>query len=31
MIGTVQEEIPIYIAAIGPEEHPALTGEIADG
>jgi F420-dependent oxidoreductase-like protein len=30
MIGTVQERIPIYIAAIGPK-NTALTGEIADG
>jgi alkanesulfonate monooxygenase SsuD/methylene tetrahydromethanopterin reductase-like flavin-dependent oxidoreductase (luciferase family) len=30
MIGTVQEEIPIYIAAIGPK-NMQLTGEIADG
>jgi F420-dependent oxidoreductase-like protein len=30
MIGTVQEHIPIYIAAIGPK-NTALTGEIADG
>jgi F420-dependent oxidoreductase-like protein len=29
-IGTVQERIPIYIAAIGPK-NTALTGEIADG
>src|SRR3954454_9992317 len=30
MIGTVQERIPIYIAAIGPK-NTQLTGEIADG
>lgn len=30
MIGTVQERIPIYIAAIGPK-NTTLTGEIADG
>jgi len=30
MIGTVQERIPIYIAAIGPN-NTRLTGEIADG
>src|SRR3954462_10417032 len=30
MIGTVQERIPIYIAAIGPK-NTSLTGEIADG
>jgi F420-dependent oxidoreductase-like protein len=30
MIGTVQERIPIYIAAIGPR-NTRLTGEIADG
>jgi len=30
MIGTVQEEIPIYIAAIGPK-NTKLTAEIADG
>ena len=30
MIGTVQERIPIYIAAIGPK-NTRLTGEIADG
>jgi F420-dependent oxidoreductase-like protein len=30
MIGTVQEQIPIYIAAIGPK-NTQLTGEIADG
>jgi len=30
MIGTVQEHIPIYIAAIGPN-NTRLTGEIADG
>jgi F420-dependent oxidoreductase-like protein len=30
MIGTVQERIPIYIAAIGPK-NTALTGEVADG
>src|SRR3954463_796098 len=30
MIGTVQEQIPIYIAAIGPK-NTTLTGEIADG
>jgi F420-dependent oxidoreductase-like protein len=30
MIGTVQEQIPIYIAAIGPK-NTALTAEIADG
>ena len=29
-IGTVQEQIPIYIAAIGPK-NTQLTGEIADG
>ena len=29
-IGTVQDEIPIYIAAIGPK-NTQLTGEIADG
>ena len=30
MIGTVQERIPVYIAAIGPK-NTQLTGEIADG
>src|SRR3954468_21030846 len=30
MIGTIQERIPIYIAAIGPK-NTVLTGEIADG
>src|SRR4051794_7438369 len=30
MIGTVQDEIPIYIAAIGPK-NTTLTGEVADG
>src|SRR6266480_52117 len=30
MIGTIQEEIPIYIAAIGPK-NTRLTAEIADG
>src|SRR4051795_8774975 len=30
MIGTVQDRIPIYIAAIGPK-NTQLTGEIADG
>ncbi|MEA2123261.1 MAG: hypothetical protein QOI80_43 [Solirubrobacteraceae bacterium] len=30
MIGTVQEAVPIYIAAIGPK-NTALTAEIADG
>src|SRR3954471_24517845 len=30
MIGTVQEQVPIYIAAIGPK-NTTLTGEIADG
>src|SRR3954470_13177937 len=30
MIGTIQERIPIYIAAIGPK-NTQLTGEIADG
>jgi F420-dependent oxidoreductase-like protein len=30
MIPTIQEKIPIYIAAIGPK-NTALTGEIADG
>src|SRR4051795_2066377 len=30
MIGTVQERLPIYIAAIGPK-NTQLTGEIADG
>ena len=30
MIGTVQERIPIYVAAIGPN-NTRLTGEIADG
>jgi F420-dependent oxidoreductase-like protein len=30
MIGTVQERVPIYIAAIGPK-NTALTAEIADG
>ena len=30
MIGTVQERIPIYVAALGPK-NTALTGEIADG
>jgi F420-dependent oxidoreductase-like protein len=30
MIGTVQERVPIYIAAIGPK-NTRLTGEIADG
>src|SRR5439155_12164138 len=30
MIGTVQERVPIYIAAIGPK-NTQLTGEIADG
>jgi F420-dependent oxidoreductase-like protein len=30
MIGPVQEQIPIFIAAIGPK-NTALTGEIADG
>jgi F420-dependent oxidoreductase-like protein len=30
MIGTVQDEVPIYIAAIGPK-NTALTAEIADG
>jgi F420-dependent oxidoreductase-like protein len=30
MIGTIQEEIPIYIAAIGPK-NTTLTAEIADG
>ncbi len=30
MIGTVQERLPIYIAAIGPK-NTTLTGEIADG
>src|SRR3712207_4153433 len=30
MIDTVQEEVPIYIAAIGPK-NTKLTGEIADG
>src|SRR4051794_2008033 len=30
MIGTVQERVPIYIAAIGPK-NTTLTGEIADG
>ena len=30
MIGTVQERLPIYIAAIGPK-NTRLTGEIADG
>jgi F420-dependent oxidoreductase-like protein len=30
MIGTVQDRIPIYIAAIGPK-NTELTGEIADG
>src|SRR5919199_1553450 len=30
MIGTVQEEIPIYLAAIGPK-NTQLCGEIADG
>jgi F420-dependent oxidoreductase-like protein len=30
MIGTVQERVPIYIAAIGPR-NTALTAEIADG
>jgi F420-dependent oxidoreductase-like protein len=30
MIGTVQERIPIYVAAIGPK-NTQLTGEIADG
>ena len=30
MIGSVQERMPIYIAAIGPK-NTALTGEIADG
>src|SRR3954470_24746140 len=30
MIGTIQERIPIYIAAIGPK-NTTLTGEIADG
>src|SRR5205085_3710663 len=29
-IGTVQERIPIYLAAIGPK-NTALAGEIADG
>src|SRR3954451_14271657 len=30
MIGTVQDQIPIYIAAIGPK-NTTLTGEVADG
>ena len=30
MIGTVQDEVPVYIAAIGPK-NTALTAEIADG
>ena len=30
MIGTVQEQVPVYIAAIGPK-NTALTAEIADG
>src|SRR3954468_1251122 len=30
MIGTVQERLPIYIAAIGPK-NTALTAEVADG
>ncbi len=30
MIGTVQDQVPIYIAAIGPK-NTALTAEIADG